>query len=99
LAQSLHLLNAADIQTQLSREGGRADKLAKDNRPDDDKVGDLYHIALSRDPNAREMKLALSHLAKKTEGKTGDALPVARREAFEDILWALLNTKEFLFNH
>lgn len=99
LAQSLHLLNAADIQTQLSRDQGRADRMAKDSRPDDDKVADLYHIALSRDPTADEMKLALSHLGKKTAGKADAALQAGRKEAYEDILWALLNTKEFLFNH
>ncbi len=99
LAQSLHLLNASEIQTQLARADGRADRLAKDPRPDDDKVGDLYHIALSRDPNPQELQLALGHLGRKTEGKDGDARLAARREAFEDILWALLNTKEFLFNH
>jgi len=99
LAQSLHLLNASDIQTQLTRKEGRADRLASDTRPDEDKVTDLYHIALSREPNAEEVKLALGHLTKKTAGKKdAEALP-ARKEAFEDILWALLNTKEFLFNH
>ncbi len=99
LAQSLHLLNASDIQTQLARANGRADRMAKDARPDDDKITDVYHIALSRDPNAQEMQLAQSHLAKKTSGKAGDEAVKARKEAFEDILWALLNTKEFLFNH
>jgi hypothetical protein len=99
LAQSLHLLNAADIQTQLARGNGRADMLTKDTRPDDDKVTDLYHIALSRDPNANEVKFARSHLEKKTSGKTGDEAFKGKKEAFEDVLWALLNTKEFLFNH
>jgi hypothetical protein len=99
LAQSLHLLNAADIQTQLARGNGRADMLTKDTRPDDDKITDLYHIALSRDPNANEVKFARSHLEKKTNGKTGDVAFKGKKEAFEDILWALLNTKEFLFNH
>jgi hypothetical protein len=99
LAQSLHLLNAADIQTQLSRGNGRADMLTKDARPDDDKITDLYHIALSREPNADEVKFAHAHLNKKTTGKTGDEAFKGKKEAYEDILWALLNTKEFLFNH
>ncbi len=99
LAQSLHLLNAADIQTQLSRGNGRADMLTKDARPDDDKITDLYHIALSREPNADEVKFAHAHLDKKTAGKTGDEAFKGKKEAYEDILWALLNTKEFLFNH
>ncbi|WP_395731264.1 DUF1549 and DUF1553 domain-containing protein [Prosthecobacter sp.] len=99
LAQSLHLLNAAEIQTQLSRGNGRADTLTKDTRPDDDKITDLYHIALSRDPNAAEVKFAHTHLDKKTAGKTGDEAFKGKKEAYEDILWALLNTKEFLFNH
>lgn len=99
LAQSLHLLNAADIQNQLSRASGRADRMARDARPDDDKVTDVYHIALSREPNAAEMKLAHEHLSRKVQGKAGDDALKARKEAFEDILWALLNTKEFLFNH
>ncbi|MFO1436979.1 MAG: DUF1549 and DUF1553 domain-containing protein [Verrucomicrobiaceae bacterium] len=99
LAQSLHLLNAADIQTQLARGNGRADMLTKDTRPDDDKITDLYHIALSRDPNADEVKFARGHLEKKTKSKTGDEAFKGKKEAYEDILWALLNTKEFLFNH
>ncbi|MDB6006594.1 MAG: hypothetical protein JWR15_3581 [Prosthecobacter sp.] len=99
LAQSLHLLNAAEIQTQLSRGNGRADTLTKDTRPDDDKIADLYHIALSRDPNPAEVKFAHTHLDKKTTGKTGDEAFKGKKEAYEDILWALLNTKEFLFNH
>jgi hypothetical protein len=99
LAQSLHLLNASEIQTQLSRGNGRADRLTKDTRPDDDKITDLYHIALSREPNADEVKFARAHLDKKTAGKSSDEAYKGKKEAYEDILWALLNTKEFLFNH
>ncbi len=99
LAQSLHLLNASEIQTQLSRGNGRADTLTRDTRPDDDKITDLYHIALSREPNAEEVKFARAHLDKKTAGKASDEASKGKKEAYEDILWALLNTKEFLFNH
>jgi hypothetical protein len=99
LAQSLHLLNAADIQTQLSRANGRADRMAKDTSPDEDKITDIYHIALSRDPTAQELKLSQAHLAKKTAGKKDKDALDGRKQAFEDIVWALMNTKEFLFNH
>jgi hypothetical protein len=93
------LLNASEIQTQLSRGNGRADTLTRDTRPDDDKITDLYHIALSREPNADEVKFARAHLYKKTAGKSSDEASKGKKEAYEDILWALLNTKEFLFNH
>ena len=47
------------------------------------------------------MEVALAHLAKPRYGVDGMPLaPLqARRQAFEDILWVILNTKEFLFNH
>jgi hypothetical protein len=41
----------------------------------------------------------LGHIAKLTNGKEGAELVTAKRRAYEDILWALINTKEFLFNH
>ncbi len=99
LAQSLHLLNAAEIQTQLSRDNGRADTLTKDTRPDDDKIIGLYHIALSREPSVSEVNFAHAHIDKKAAGKTSAEAFKGKKEAYEDILWALLNTKEFLFNH
>jgi len=42
---------------------------------------------------------AQGYLDRKTAGKTGAELAAARRQAFEDMVWACLNTKEFLFNH
>jgi hypothetical protein len=69
--------------------GGRLRELLADKRPDSEKLRDLYLISLSREPSTEEAAAMLAHLKKK-----GDA-----RAAYEDILWALLNTKEFLFNH
>lgn len=101
LAQSLHLLNAKDIQEKLSSDAGRAASLAKDQaRSDDQKVRELYLWAFSREPTADEYSIAKAHLEKKTVTGGADADPLAgKREAYEDIVWALVNTKEFLFNH
>ena len=91
LGQSLMLLNSPDIQAKLTHGGGRAEKLAKDPRPDADKVVELFWDAFARAPDSGESAAALEHL-------TATADPAAKRLAYEDILWALLNAKEFQFN-
>ncbi|MDZ4779293.1 MAG: DUF1549 and DUF1553 domain-containing protein [Planctomycetia bacterium] len=90
LAQSLHLLNSSEVQGKLSDANGRAAKLAADAaRTPTEKVRELYLWVYSREPIAEELQVAVAHL-EKTENK---------QQAYEDVLWALLNTKEFLFNH
>jgi hypothetical protein len=100
LAQSLHLLNSKFVQDKLTADSGRAALLAADTaRPDDQKLRELYARFFAREPNDSEMKLALDHLTKTVKDKDGKDVPVNQRQAWEDILWALINTKEFLFNH
>lgn len=88
LAQSLHLLNSSDMQGRFSAGNGRAAMLARDQgRTEADKITELYLGAFARPPRSDELERCLSHIAKKTN----------KQEAYEDILWALCNTKEFLF--
>src|SRR5205085_10404529 len=62
LAQSLHLLNAKEIQEKISRDGGRAASLAEDcTRNDEEKLRDLYLLTYSREPNSKEIATAKSH--------------------------------------
>jgi len=90
VAQSLHLLNSAEVQEKLSSPTGRAAALAAETgRSNEDKVRDLYLAVYSRQPAEDELAIALDHLQRAKDA----------RQAFEDILWALVNTKEFLFNH
>ncbi|MDX1947489.1 MAG: DUF1549 domain-containing protein [Pirellulaceae bacterium] len=91
LAQSLHLLNSGEIQGKLTSGSGKAGVLASDKaRPHEAKVRELYLLAFSRVPNPEEMTIALAHINKNE---------MDPKRAYEDIVWALINTKEFLFNH
>jgi hypothetical protein len=90
LAQSLHLLNSSEIQGKLTAATGRAAVLGKDaDRAVEDRIRELYVIAFSRPPQHDELQIAIAHIQ-----KVGDP-----QKGFEDIVWALINTKEFLFNH
>jgi hypothetical protein len=90
LAQSLHLLNSSEVQNKIAGGSGRAATLAKDTRSTEEKVRELYRWVYSREPAADEIPIALAHLEKHKDNP---------QVAWEDIVWALVNTKEFLFNH
>ncbi|MBL9082337.1 MAG: DUF1549 domain-containing protein [Planctomycetales bacterium] len=91
LAQSLHLLNSQEIQGKLAAGTSRPALLAKDAAPLKDRIRKLYITAFSREPSNDELATAEAYINRAEEKN--------RQQAFEDVLWALLNTKEFLFNH
>ena len=101
LAQSLHLMNASDVKAKLTASGGRAEQLTKAEMPEPKRIRELYLAAFSREPTADEVQIAETHLLKPRIDATGKPLDSqrAKRNGYEDLLWALLNTKEFLFNH
>lgn len=90
LAQSLHLLNSTEVQNKIASNEGRAAALAADARPAEEKVRELYLWIYGRAPDPDELAVAAAHVAAHGENA---------RAAYEDLLWALVNTKEFLFNH
>jgi hypothetical protein len=69
---------------------GRVETLVADARPEAEKVQDLYLVSFSREPDAEEKSIALGYLSAPGREK---------RKAYEDLVWALINTKEFQFNH
>ncbi len=101
LAQSLHLINSAEIKSKLATPNGRADRLAKETKPIEAKIRELYLAALSREPRSDEMSTAQAYLTEPRTDAEGKPIDHAASgpENFQDLIWALINTKEFLFNH
>jgi hypothetical protein len=87
LAQVLHLLNSQEIQGKLTRAGGRAAEMAKDPRPDAEKVTELFVWAFARQPTQAQMDVAMANIERNAKN---------RQFAYENIIWALINTKEFI---
>jgi len=89
LAQALQLINGPTINDKLKSPTNRIGRLIKENKKDTEILEDLYLETLSRSPTKEDAQIALGHLAKAKD----------KRKAWEDIQWALINTKEFLFRH
>jgi hypothetical protein len=87
LPQVFQLISGPLVQQLLTRPGNRLDQLLQSCRSDDELVAELFWTALSRDPSQLELDRGVQHLAYGPD----------RRRAAEDLTWALLNSKEFLF--
>ena len=89
LGQLLHFMNGKPINDKLASKDGRIAKLLAAKTPDDKLIEELYLSSVSRFPTKQEQAIAQKNL---TGAKD-------KQKAAEDVLWALLNSKEFLFNH
>ena len=90
VVQALHLMNSNALQSRIAGASGRARQWAAGDRSSKDIVTELYLTAFSRFPTPEELSVASRAFA---------APEATRQTATEDILWALLNTAEFVFNH
>jgi Protein of unknown function (DUF1553)/Protein of unknown function (DUF1549) len=89
IAQALHLLNGDSLNRKMAAPGGRLDRLFKAHTSIPGVTEELYLATLSRLPTPDEIAKAQGWVA-------AGASP---REGAQDLLWALLNSREFLFNH
>ncbi len=89
LSQALQMINGPTVHEKLRSDSGRIKQLLDAGKSDEEIVTELYLRAFSRRPTATEWEAASNHIQ-----ATED-----RRLALEDVCWAVLNTKEFLFQH
>ncbi len=90
MVQALHLMNSDSLQDKLEDKSGRAARLVQLNIESGEIVDDLYLMAFSRWPSAEEKALAMAAFA--AEG-------AKRQQVVEDLMWVLINSAEFVFNH
>ncbi len=95
LSQALHLLNG-EAAHQRIHQGGVVAKLMDQGRTPAQIIDQLYLACLSRRPTDAERAGLLAQLPPVDSAKP-DA--VAQRAALEDVFWAILNSREFMFNH
>ncbi len=86
LNQTFQLVSGPEISNLLSAPGNRIAALMRSGESDARVIDELYWAALSRSPTPREATLMTEHVR-----TAGD-----RRQAIEDVAWALLNAKEFV---
>jgi hypothetical protein len=89
LTQALELVNSTEIQRKLTEASGYAQQLAGRDLPNDSVAEEIFMRVFARNPRPEELKAASEYLASQSD----------RGEACRSLLWSLLATNEFLFNH
>ncbi|MHC4953072.1 MAG: DUF1553 domain-containing protein [Planctomycetota bacterium] len=89
-AQRLHLLNSSDIQRRIERSTRLAAVLRNTRRDTDRGVRALYLLILSRHPLPAEMQAVRNYA--RSSGLNG-------KQVMDDLVWTLINSKEFLYAH
>ena len=88
LAQALHLMNGDTVESKLARSTVISGML-KDGRKPDEILDAIFIRALSRRPSESERKKLLLLVSAHPNDRKG----------YDDVLWAILNSTEFAFNH
>ncbi len=90
ISQALHLMNSPELMEKIQHRQGRARALADSRRTPQEIIETLYLATLSRYPTDEERQVLSDGFAQAGSD---------RRAATEDAMWALMNSKEFLYNH
>lgn len=92
LPQALYLLNDGEMLTKIRSAKGRLTVRLASGVTDAELIDELYLWALGRRPTQREARITMDHV-------TAWVKDGGRAEAFQDVLWGMMNLKEFNTNH
>lgn len=88
VVQALHLMNSPGLHRKVTAEKGRVASLAESAKSPSEIVEEIYLLTYSRLPTTEELQISLAFFSQKE---------ISRREAIEDLFWAILNSPEFVF--
>ncbi|MEN9573330.1 MAG: hypothetical protein RL514_1185 [Verrucomicrobiota bacterium] len=91
LSQALHLLNGDTVNSKIQA-GGLTGAMLKEGKSAEQIIEEFYWRSLSRPPTQTEQTKLAGYFE---EAKT----PADKAVVLNDIFWAVLNSKEFIFNH
>jgi hypothetical protein len=90
----MHLISGQTIQNQITGKDGTLDRwLADKSLTDEEITRRLFMATLVHSPTDRETAQVIAAI------QSGGGGANARRQAFEDVLWTIFNSKAFIFNH
>ncbi len=93
LAQVLHTLNGDTVSNKVSDKAGLVASLISSGKSDEEIITELYLRALCRPPEQSEIATAKEFLA----SVPAETMNPEKQSIYEDLLWALINSKQFLF--
>jgi hypothetical protein len=93
LSQALYLMNGDTVQEEVETDENDLGKSLAEGKDDIDIVSEIYLRAYAREPTGAERKTLSRYLV------AGRAAGRARRSVLEDILWTVINSKEFQLNY
>ncbi len=90
MAQALHLMNSPQLESKLNHAGGQVAQLTRRHKDDVVLAKQLYLTVFNRMPTKMEKERVMQHLGSRR---------FQRQKAAEDLVWAMMNSMEFIFNH
>jgi hypothetical protein len=94
VSQALHLNNGQTLNDKLRAKESRVSRWVQEKIPDQQAIRKLFMLALSREPTSTESQKFLGLMIDATADKN-----MTRSQVLEDLFWAVLASREFVFNH
>jgi hypothetical protein len=89
IVQTLYLANHPRVREKIYSDAGRVAQMMQDITDNDRRIEEIYLVAVNRPPSDTERETCLSYVNQRESSL----------RSFQDVLWSLLNTREFILNH